>query len=74
MTVGESSGWASATLKEVPFWRDDMSPEEYDREREYYAENFHLLRAGTYLPLWVQEQGEEVIQAWRELRYKTTSQ
>lgn len=65
----ENKGWASATLKEVPFWRDDMEPEEYDREREYYSKNFHLLRAGAYLPLWVQERGEEAIKDWRESRY-----
>ncbi|MGN0406167.1 MAG: hypothetical protein ACI4F1_13150 [Bariatricus sp.] len=65
----ENGSWASATLKEVPFWREDMEPEEYDREREYYARNFHLIRTGVYLPLWVQERGEEAIQAWRESRY-----
>lgn len=69
----ESGNWASATLKEVPFWRADMGPEEYEREREYCAKNFHLRRAGTYLPLWVQEQGEEAIKAWRKSRYNTTS-
>ena len=48
----EDRNWATPTLKEVPFWRDDMSPEEYDKEREYYAKNFHLVREGLYVPLW----------------------
>jgi len=48
--------WASYTLKEVPFWRDDMTPEEYDTEREYYAKNFHLVREGKYVPLWKQKE------------------
>ena len=28
--------WATLTIKEVPFWRDDMTPEEYDIERTYF--------------------------------------
>lgn len=48
--------WASATLREVPFWRKDMSPEEYDIEREYYAKNFDLVKKGLYVPLWKQKQ------------------
>lgn len=48
--------WASATLREVPFWREDMSPEEYDIEREYYAKNFDLVKKGLYVPLWKQNQ------------------
>lgn len=50
----ENKEWASPTLKEVPFWRDDMQPEEYDREREYLAKNWHMVREGTYAPLWKQ--------------------
>ena len=47
--------WARATLKEVPFWRDGMSVEEYERERDYL--NLHLedLKNGKYIPLWKQE-------------------
>lgn len=57
----ENKNWATPTLKEVPFWREDMGPEEYDIEREYYARNFHLVKEGTYLPLWMQKQGEAAI-------------
>lgn len=48
------SDWASSTLMEAPFWRDGMSPEEYEIEREYYAKNFNLVKKHEYQPLWVQ--------------------
>lgn len=56
--MAENENWATETLKEVPFWRDDMTPEEYDREREYYARNFGRVKAGTYKPLWKQAAGQ----------------
>ena len=52
----DDKGWASETLKEVPFWRDDMTPEEYDEERMYYAKNFNLVKEGKYIPLWKQRE------------------
>lgn len=53
--MAESSEWASPTLKEVPFWRDGMGADEYDREREYYAKNYDsLVKKGNYVPLWKQ--------------------
>ena len=52
-----SNDWATPALKEVPFWRDEMSAEEYDKEREYYAKNFDtLVKKGKYTPLWKQKQ------------------
>lgn len=50
-----SNEWATLTLKEVPFWRDGMTPEEYDKERIYFYENFDLYKTGSYIPLWQQE-------------------
>ena len=47
--------WATITLKEVPFWRDGMTPEEYDKERTYFFENFDSYKTGSYIPLWQQE-------------------
>ena len=47
--------WATATLKEAPFWRDDMTPEEYDVEREYLANNWDDFTKGKYKPLWKQK-------------------
>lgn len=52
----EDKDWATPTLKEVPFWRDDMTPEEYEVEREYLARNFGLLRKKLYKPLWKQKE------------------
>lgn len=50
-----SNEWATLTLKEVPFWRDGMTPEEYDKERIYFYENFDLYKTGSYIPLGQQE-------------------
>lgn len=47
--------WAPPTLKEAPFWRDGMSPEEYDIEREYLDSHYDLLQNGLYSPLWKQK-------------------
>ena len=48
--------WATPTLKEVPFWRDGMSVEEYEIEREYYYRHMNDVRNGIYQPLWKQNQ------------------
>jgi len=49
--------WASPTLREVPFWRDGMTPEEYEIEREYFYKNLDsLVKEGKYIPLWKQKQ------------------
>lgn len=49
--------WATETLKEVPFWREDMTPEEYEVERTYYYNNWDLVESLKYVPLWKQKQG-----------------
>lgn len=51
----ENNDWATETLKEAPFWRDGMTPKEYDEEREYLGKNYILLQKGTYVPLWKQK-------------------
>ena len=48
--------WATATVKEVQFWRDGMTPEEYEIERRYYYKNFALVRKREYKPLWKQRE------------------
>ena len=55
MNKMDENNWATETLKEVTFWRNDMTPEEYDIEREYYARNFNLVKSGEYIPLWKQK-------------------
>lgn len=52
--MGENN-WATGTLKEVPFWRDDMTPEEYEKEREYFYRHWDDYRNGIYVPLWKQK-------------------
>ena len=43
-----------------------MTPEEYDKEREYlYKHHWDDYTKGLYLPLWVQERGEEASDKWR---------
>ena len=56
-TANESNekNWATETLKEVPFWREDMSPEEYEIERSYLYKNWASFMNGDYVPLWKQK-------------------
>lgn len=51
----DDRNWATPTLKEAPFWREGMTPEEYDEEREYLSMNFEKLQNGSYVPLWKQK-------------------
>lgn len=47
--------WATPTLKECPWWRDDITPEEYEVERTYYYTHFNdIVVKGKYKPLWQQ--------------------
>lgn len=42
----DKNNWATDLIKENPYWCDGMTPEEYDREREYYLRNYEDIRAG----------------------------
>lgn len=57
MTHESISDWATPTLKEAVYWRDGMTPEEYDEEREYFGLNYKMFMDGTYKPLWAQREG-----------------
>lgn len=46
--------WATPTLMEVPYWRDGMSPIEYEIERNYWQQNFEKWISGEYMPIWMQ--------------------
>ena len=49
--------WSTPELRKYPWWYDGMTPEEYDREREYYYQNFDkLVKTGLYKPLWKQNE------------------
>lgn len=50
----QEKDWARGTLKEVPFWREDMQPEEYNYERSYFHQNWEDYTHGKYVPLWKQ--------------------
>lgn len=45
--------WATATIKEAPYWCEGMTPKQYEEEREYYLKNYDDIRAGKleYVPL-----------------------
>lgn len=51
----KTSNWATETIMEAPFWRNGMSPEEYDIEREYLGKNYKMYLDGSYVPLWKQK-------------------
>lgn len=57
----EKNNWPTATLMEAPFWRDGMTAEEYDIEREYYLKNIELVRDRKYTPLWKQRERSQSI-------------
>jgi len=47
--------WETPAEHEKPFWRDGMTPEEYDIENEYLGRNYHRFLDRTYVPLWKQK-------------------
>ena len=46
------TSWAMPTLREVPFWRDDLTPVQYEIERDYMCEKYDLVLNNRYKPLW----------------------
>ena len=50
-----SNNWATGTLKEAPYWREGMSPEEYEIERNYFNAHLGDFYKGIYVPLWKQK-------------------
>ena len=54
----ENKEWSTPTLREVPYWKDGMSIDEYEMERTYYYEHMQDVKAGVYLPLWKQRQNK----------------
>ena len=45
-----------ARLLEYPFIYEGMTVEEYNKEKAYWGSHLEEVRAGTYLPLWKQNQ------------------
>ena len=52
--MAKESDWASYGLMEVPYWRNGMSPEEYEEEQRYFYMHFEDWKEGTYMPIWKQ--------------------
>ena len=50
----KENDWATYSMKEMPFWRNGMTPEEYDKEIEYYYRHLKDVKNGKYSPLWKQ--------------------
>lgn len=42
----DKNEWANAMIKENPYFVEGMTPEEYDKEREYYLRNYEKIRSG----------------------------
>lgn len=55
----KQSDWATETLMEAPFWRNGMTPEEYETENRYLSKNFYKQRDGSYTPLWMQKKNNK---------------
>ena len=51
----DDKNWCYGTLREVPFYFDGITPEQYDKEREYWIKNWEQYKRGEYVPLWKQE-------------------
>ena len=41
---------------EALFWRNGMTPEEYETENRYLSKKFYKQKDGNYMPLWMQEE------------------
>ena len=52
----ENEDWATPSLKEAEFWRDGMTVEEYEEERDYLWSHYDLLLEAKYMPLWKQRE------------------
>lgn len=50
------NNWAPYSLREVPFWNDNLSPEEYEIEQAYYFGNMrNPSMRKHYTPIWKQK-------------------
>ena len=56
MTGEMNYGPITPGVKEWEFYREGMTVEEYEREREYLGEHFEEWKNHTYIPLWKQKQ------------------
>lgn len=50
----EDENWATPSLTEASYWRNGMSPIEYEMEREFFLNNIELWGTPEYMPVWKQ--------------------
>lgn len=48
----KSNNWATASMREVPFWRDDITIDEYEKEYEHYYRAIAENTMKEYKPLY----------------------
>lgn len=53
--MAKISDWATPSMQEFPFWRDGMTPEEFEKERDYFYQVRAYENIQEYVPLWKQE-------------------
>lgn len=56
MTQENKDAYFTPGMKEWCFYREGMSPEEFEAEYRYMGEHFDEYRAGTYKPMWKQRE------------------
>ena len=44
--------WATPSMKEFEFWRDGMTPDEFEKERDYFYTMISSGKRSEYKPLW----------------------
>lgn len=61
MKLMDKSDWASCTFMEAPYWRDGMTPAEYEVERFHFETSYDEYRKGSYKTLLEKSiSGEEI--------------
>lgn len=54
LNLTEKYEWLTPTMKEAPFYYDGITPEEYDKENNYFQRHFADYLKNKYTPLWKQ--------------------
>lgn len=55
----DKSGFPTLSMREAPFWRDGMTPEEYEKEQAHLWEMASKKQMDRYEPLWKLEEKEK---------------
>lgn len=49
------SNWATASMREFIFWKEGMTPEEFEKEYQHYYNMVSEGKRKEYKPLWKQK-------------------